>query len=83
MGMMAFGILFTPVCATMCSVTMNVAGDFNATSCNASSQIFGQSGIGSSVHFMLIPIGLLFFISFYVIPDGFILSPYRPPRFYA
>ena len=83
MGMLAFSVLFTPVCSTMCSVTLNVVGEIGSTSCNTSSHYFFQSGVGPSGHFMLILIGLFFFIGVYFIPDGFVLSPYRPPRFHA
>ncbi|MCG6971876.1 MAG: hypothetical protein LJE66_01900 [Desulfobacterales bacterium] len=83
MGMLAFSVLFTPVCSTMCAVTLNVAGEIGSTSCNISSHFLVQSGVGPSDHFILILIGLFFFIGVYFIPDGFVLSPYRPPRFHA
>jgi hypothetical protein len=82
MGMLAFSILFTPVCSTVCAAAPTASSDMNSTSCNISSHIFVQSGAGPSGHFMLMLMGFFFFISVYFIPDGFVLSPYRPPRFH-
>ncbi len=83
MGMMAFSVLFTPVCSTLCFTGPDVTDISHRANCPILSHSFVQIGIGLSAIFMLPLIGLLFLISSNSISAGFFLSPFRPPRFQA
>jgi hypothetical protein len=83
MGMMAFSVLFTPVCSTLCLDSPDITDVSHRAKCATLSHSFVQTGIGLSAIFILPLMGLLFLTSSFFIPTGFILSPFRPPRFHA
>jgi len=83
MGMMAFSVLFAPVCSTKCLDSPDVADASHGDNCTMLSHSFVQTGMGLSAIFILPSMGLLFLQSTFFIPAGFILSPFRPPRFHA
>jgi hypothetical protein len=83
MGMMAFSVLFTPVCSTLCLDSPDITDVSHRANCPVLSHSFVQIGIGLSAIFILPLMGLLFLTSSFFIPTGFILSPFRPPRFHA
>ena len=83
MGMMAFSVLFTPVCSTLCFDGPDVTDVSHRANCPIISHSFVQVGIGLAVIFILPLIGFLFLISPNSISAGFFLSPFRPPRFQA
>ncbi len=83
MGMMAFCVLFTPMCSTLCSDSPQAMDVSHATNCDVLSHSFVQTGIGLSAIFIMPYIGLLFLISSYFIPAGFFLSLFKPPRFHT
>jgi hypothetical protein len=81
MGIMAFSVLFVPVCSTLCSAGSNVADVSHGASCTFSSHSFTQFGIGLSSLFILSLVCLSLVISSVYIPKGSLLSLFRPPRF--
>ena len=83
MGIMAFSVLFVPVCSTLCSAGSNVADVSHGASCTFLSHSFTQFGIGLSAIFILPLMGLFLLISSYYIPAGFLLPLFKPPRFHT
>ncbi len=83
MGIVAFSILFNPVCFTLCSASLDGTDVYHGASCTFSSHFFTQIAIVLSAIFILPFMGLLFVISSYYIPSGFLLSPFKPPRFHT
>jgi hypothetical protein len=83
MGIMAFSVLFVPVCSTLCSADPHNTDFSHGANCTILSHSFVQIGIGLSTIFILPLMGLLFLINSYFIPAGFLLSPFKPPRFHT
>jgi hypothetical protein len=83
MGMMAFSVLFTPVCSTLCLDSPDVTDVSHGAKCTILSHSFVQTGIGLSAIFILPFMSLLFLTSPSFFPPGFFLSLFKPPRLHA
>ncbi len=83
MGMIAFSVLFTPVCSTLCSANPHNTDFSHGANCTILSHSFVQIGIGLSAIFILLLMGFFLVRSSYFVPAGFFSSPFRPPRFHA
>ncbi len=82
-GTMAFSVLFTPLCPTLCFDSPDVTDISHRENCSILSHSFVQIDFGLSAILILPLIGLIFLISPNSISAGFFLSPFRPPRFQA
>ena len=82
-GIMAFSVLFTPICPTLCFDSPDVTDISHRGNCPILSHSFVQIDFRLSAIFILSLMGLIFLISPNSISAGFFLSPFRPPRFQA
>jgi hypothetical protein len=82
-GILALGIPLITVCLSLCP-TVDAGSDFSRmTKCTFSSHSYVQIGIGHSTLFIISLMGLLLIMGTHILPEGFFLSPYRPPRLHA
>ena len=80
-GMLTLGILYTVVCSPLCSPDLH-GMDFPVdANCTFLSHLFAHIEMGLAGHFVLVAMGLFFFMHTRSIPEGFFQTPFRPPRY--
>jgi hypothetical protein len=72
--------LFVVVFAPLCLFSHHDADIDTSDNCLFSAHSFTYQEDGLSAFFILPFLGVFFLISNLIIPEGLILSPYRPPR---
>jgi hypothetical protein len=83
MGGVTFVVLSVPMCAPLCPESHHGADFFQDANCTISSHSFVRSGAGLANLFILPLLGLFLIRAISSVPEGFLLSPYKPPRYFS
>gem|GEM_PF-1106405 len=83
MGGVTFIVFSVPMCAPLCPESHHGADFFQDENCTISSHFFVRIGAGLASFFILPLLGLFLIRSISSVPEGFFLSPYKPPRYFS
>ena len=77
---LGFGLFFNALCFQLCLSDQQVLDLIQYGNCPISSNSFAHAGNGLSGLFLLPLVGLFLLRTFLLVPEGFVLLPFRPPR---
>ncbi len=78
----ALGAPVAALCTSLCPIDNHIINFFQEVNCGFFSHTFVQIGIGLFAAFALPLAGAFYRWRIVLIPPGFFLIPYRPPRLY-
>lgn len=80
LGILGFSIFYSALCFQLCPSVNHDLGFMQDANC---SSFLTYVGTGLSVLFSLALVGLFLLINTAFTPEGFVLLPFKPPRYHA